>query len=379
MKKVNLTLIHNRRCCEDPKKETAVELEFYFDRKRRYIATNVKVCKSEWSDKSKCVIRRKDAQVLNDLLSTWKEKGLSVINKMMTDNIMDISVIPRLIKDENGKGMLFADYCDKRKDKRNVCKATRSRYAVFINFLRRWGKIKYFSDCNVANIRELDELLHRQGKAQSTIYCYHKYLKLFINDAIVDGYLDANPYKFLRMKISRGEKMYVDCISEEQFNSIKNLDLKSFHILRARDLFLFQCYTGLAYSDLMSFKYKNCEETEDGKMFYHAKRKKTDTDFVFQILSPAIDILKKYNYVLPKMTNQKYNDFLKVVGNMAGIPSLHSHMGRATAATLFLSKGMPINIVARVLGHTSLKQTTRYARTLNKDVKGAFDDLEGKM
>ena len=79
------------------------------------------------------------------------------------------------------------------------------------------------------------------------------------------------------------------------------------------------------------------------------------------------------------MSNQKYNDYLKVVGGLVGVSNLHSHMGRATAATLFLSKGMPINIVARVLGHTTLKQTTRYARTLNKDVMGAFDKLEGKM
>lgn len=128
----------------------------------------------------------------------------------------------------------------------------------------------------------------------------------------------------------------------------------------------------------MSFDYANCEEI-GGKLFYHAKRTKTDTDFVFQILSPAVELLKEYNYYLPKISNQKYNDYLKVIGAMIGEPKLHSHMGRATAATLFLSKGMPINIVSRVLGHTSLKQTTRYARTLNKDVMGAFDKLEGKI
>ena len=114
-------------------------------------------------------------------------------------------------------------------------------------------------------------------------------------------------------------------------------------------------------------------------MFYHAKRTKTDTDFVFQLLTPAVDLLEKYDFKLPKISNQKYNDYLKVIGQMVGVDRLHTHMGRATAATLFLSKGMPINIVARVLGHTSLRQTTRYARTLSKDVQSAFDALEGKM
>ena len=114
-------------------------------------------------------------------------------------------------------------------------------------------------------------------------------------------------------------------------------------------------------------------------MFYHAKRTKTDTDFVFQLLKPALEILQKYDFKLPKMSNQRYNDYLKAIGQMVGVDRLHTHMGRATAATLFLSKGMPINIVARVLGHTTLRQTTRYARTLNKDVQSAFDALEGKM
>lgn len=69
----------------------------------------------------------------------------------------------------------------------------------------------------------------------------------------------------------------------------------------------------------------------------------------------------------------------ETAAQMVGVDRLHSHMGRATAATLFLSKGMSINIVARVLGHTTLRQTTRYARTLSKDVQSAFDALEGKM
>ena len=209
-------------------------------------------------------------------------------------------------------------------------------------------------------------------------YNYHKALKLFCHDAVIDGLLEQSPYSCLPFSIGRGEKQYVDCINEEQFNRIKGLDIVTPHIRQARDLFLFQCYTGLAYSDLMAFDRANCDEI-GGKLFYHSKRTKTDTDFVFQLLAPAVELLAKYDYHLPKISNQKYNDYLKVVGMMVGVERLHSHMGRATAATLFLSKGMPINIVARVLGHTTLRQTTRYARTLNKDVMGAFDSIEGKM
>ncbi len=378
MGRIILSIIHNRTRRGTTQKPVSVELRFSHERKRKYLSTGIKVTTSQWSDAQKRVIKRKDADALNEKLDAFMERGNAVIAKMVKMGTTDLSLIPSLFSGDEKKGWSFVEYCKSRRDQRRVCDHTKVRYDVFIRFLEKWGKIMSFSDCNVSNVRSMDEYLHKQGKSQGTVYNYHKYLKLFIGDAIVDGLIDKNPYKSLPFRIGRGEKQYVDCITEEQFNAIKELEISTRHIRRARDLFLFQCYTGMAYSDLMSFDYSNCEEV-GGKWFYHAKRTKTDTDFVFQLLSPAVDLLRSYDFKLPHITNQKYNDYLKVVGAMVGVDSLHSHMGRATAATLFLSKGMPINVVAKVLGHTTLRQTTRYARTLNKDVCSAFDNLEGKL
>lgn len=378
MGNVTFNVINNRLRRGSSYKATSVEFSFYCDGKRKYVSTGIMIHPSEWSDKQKVIIKRKDAKILNEMLDAWKAKAVRVVKKAVDESITDLNYVVQLMKNEDSSHITFIEYCEKRRDERKVSEHTKQRYDVFIKFLKDWGKIVSFSDCNVSKVRAMDERLTKQGKAQCTIYDYHKYLKLFINDAIVDGFLEQNPYKMLPFRIGRGEKQYVDCINEDQFNAIKSLSITAPHIRKTRDLFLFQCYTGLAYSDLMGFSYKNCEEI-DGKLFYHAKRTKTDTDFVFQILEPAKVILEKYDYQLPKISNQKYNDYLKVVGGLVGVPSLHSHMGRATAATLFLSKGMPINIVSRVLGHTTLRQTTRYARTLNKDVMGAFNNLEGKM
>ena len=337
----------------------------------------VKVTTTQWSDASKMVVKRKDADELNEIIQAYRARANEIISKMVKEGCCDLNVVISLMNGED-EGTSFIEYCERRRNERKVCEHTKKRYDVFIKFLKTWGKIKSFQDCNVSKVRSMDEYLHRQDKAQCTIYDYHKYLKLFINDAMIDGLIEQNPYKFLPFHIGKGEKQYVDCVTEEQFAAIKKLKLSTPHILHARDLFLFQCYTGLAYSDLASFNYANCEEI-GGKMFYHAKRTKTDTDFVFQLLNPALELLQKYDFKLPKMSNQRYNDYLKAIGQMVGVDRLHTHMGRATAATLFLSKGMPINIVARVLGHTTLRQTARYARTLNKDVQSAFDALEGKI
>ena len=378
MGNVTFNVINNRLHRGSAFKATSIEFSFYCDGKRKYLSTGIMIHPSEWAGKKKEIIKRKDAKQLNELLQAWKDKASKVVAKAVRDGITDLDQIIKMMKNDDSSHITFLEYCEKRRVERKVSENTKKRYDVFINFLKEWGKIVTFSDCNVSKIRAMDEYLTKQGKAQCTIYDYHKFLKLFINDAIVDGLLERNPYKFLPFRIGRGEKQYVDCINEEQFNAIKELSITAPHIRKARDLFLFQCYTGLAYSDLMSFSYKNCEEI-DGKLFYHAKRTKTNTDFVFQILEPAKEILEKYDYNLPSFSNQKYNDYLKVVGGLVGAPSLHSHMGRATAATMFLSKGMQLNVVAKVLGHTNIRQTQRYARTLNKDVRSAFDSLEGKI
>lgn len=377
MAKINLSIIHNRLKRATSKHEVSVELCFCAKRQRKYFSTGVKVTTTQWSDASKMVVKRKDADELNEIIQAYRARANEIISKMVKEGCCDLNVIISQMNGED-EGTSFIEYCERRRNERKVCEHTKKRYDVFIKFLKTWGKIKSFQDCNVSKVRAMDEYLHRQDKAQCTIYDYHKYLKLFINDAMIDGLIEQNPYKFLPFHIGKGEKQYVDCVTEEQFAAIKKLNLSTPHILHARDLFLFQCYTGLAYSDLASFDYTNCEEI-GGKMFYHAKRTKTDTDFVFQLLKPALEILQKYDFKLPKMSNQKYNDYLKVIGEIIGVPKLHTHAGRGTAATLFLSKGMPINIVSKVLGHKNLRQTMRYARTLNKDVQSAFDALEGKM
>lgn len=376
MGNVSLTLIHNRQKRGTSQKAVSVELKFSCGGQRKYISTGVKVTPNQWSGQK--VIRCKDADALNKQLDAFTERANEVVAKANRAGVTDIKEVAALWNNNEGKRIDFPSYCEKRASERNVSANTKVRYMVFVRFLKKWGKIRTFEDCNAKNIRSMDEYLHKQGKKQSTIYDYHKFLKLFIHDACIDEYLNANPYTNLSFSIGRGEKQYVDCINETQFNALKKLDFTTPHLEKARDLFLFQCYTGMAYSDLMAFDYSNCVE-EDGKLFYHAKRTKTDTDFVFLLLAPAVKLLAKYSNVLPKMSNQKYNDYLKAIGTMIGVENMHTHMGRATAATLFLSKGMPINVVAKVLGHTTLRQTTRYARTLNKDVIGAFDKLNGKL
>lgn len=376
MADLKFNVLYDRKHVATDKKEGVLEIRFTADRKQKYFSTGIKVTKKQW--KGDRIVGHPDAGVLNQRLSILKQKAQKIVTMACGADVFDFNSVTSLFKGEKAEEIDFATYCEQRTQKRRVCESTKRRYRVFTRFLRSWGGITAFSDITVAKVRAMDEYLHAKGLGQGTVYNYHKYLKLFINDAVIDGFVQESPYRRLPFKIGRGDKQFVDCLTVEQFGAVRSLQLSTPHLTRCRDLFLFQCYTGLAYSDLMAFRFEDCELI-DGKYFYHNKRTKTDVDFVLQLLPPAVELLEKYDYKLPRLSNQKYNDYLKVVGAMAGIENMHSHMGRATAATMFLSKGMPINVVSRVLGHTNLRQTQRYARTLSRDVRKAFDMLEEKM
>lgn len=375
MAELKFNIVYDRKKVATDKIPGVLEFRFTMERKQKYFSTGIKVTCKQWKNGS--ITSHPDAAALNKKLSVMKAKALDLVNQAWVEDF-DFNSLGILFKGESKQQQDFISYCEQRAQKRNVSENTKGRYRVFTRFLRSWGAVRSFSDLSVSKIRELDEYLHSQGLCQSTVYNYHKYMKLFINDAVIDGLMTENPYRRLPFKIPHGDKRYVDCLTEKQFKAVRNVVVNSPHLAKARDLFLFQCYTGLAFADLMSFDFNECTII-DGKYFYHDKRVKTSVDFVLQLLPQALGILKKYDYSLPHLSNQKYNDYLKVVGSAAGVDGLHSHMGRATAATLFLSKGMPINIVARVLGHTNIRQTQRYARTLSRDVRNAFDSLEEQI
>lgn len=375
---LKFNIVYDRKHATEEGKPGSVEIRFSLSRKQKYFATGIRIAPNEWDNNKNKVVHRPDKDELNKRLAVLCAKADQIVSKSYSDDNFNFNSITKLYQGERAEEMDFPTYCEQRTLKRRVSESTKTRYRVFTRFLRSWGKIVSFADLTVANVRAMDEYLHTREIGQSTIYNYHKYLKLFINDAIIDNLVQENPYRRLSFKISRGDKKYVDCLTVEQFDAVRNITVSTPHLCKARDLFLFQCYTGLAYADLMAFDFNECDLI-DGKYFYHDRRAKTDVDFVLQLLPQAVDILTKYKNKLPTFSNQRYNDYLKVIGSMIGVDGLHSHMGRATAATMFLSKGMPINVVSKVLGHTNLRQTQRYARTLSRDVRSAFNNIEGKF
>lgn len=188
-----------------------------------------------------------------------------------------------------------------------------------------------------------------------------KMLKKILAFAVREGYLSVSPFQL----ILREEKLDYDVLTKDEVDNLYGKKFMDRRIEQIKDCFVFQCYTGLAYSDLAQLTKENIEDD-----VIVGRRKKTDVQFVVPLLPIAKEILEKYEYQLPIISNQKYNQYLKVLGDVSELnKSLHSHLARHTFACLLLNNGVDMKTISRTLGHSNLQTTERiYASMHNQTV-----------
>lgn len=380
MKIAKIKLVFDRRHKAAKDKEGAIDIRVAYGGKQKFMSTGVAVLPTQWDVKQECVKFRPDAVAVNSMLRQLVNRCHEMIDEMAEKGAVDLAKLSR-VTDSRTYDMTFIEYIKKRIPERNVSEHTRERYRCFVRAFEQWGKMMYFTEITESNIRSFDEWLHRRivdGKylMQSTIATYHKYLKIFINDAMTDELVCENPYQSKRIRIDKAEGGQIACLTAEQVEQIEKLDIKDGSLERTRDLFLFQCYTGLAYSDLMKFRLSDCEKEDDGSYRLNDRRTKTNTEYTLYLTDKAVAIAEKYDGILPSISNQKYNMFLKALGQMIGEPKLHSHMGRSTFASMMLNNGVSTDIIKHALGHTTTLQTNRYATMRDKTIKDAFKKME---
>ena len=393
MKIPKIRFIFGRKGLSKKDGKGVVELCVTYDRKRCYLSTGVSCLPYQWNDDARNNMYIKGTRVdmeLNDILLTLYQKAYRVIAQMVEADKVDLSAIPTLLRAQS-VDMTFLDYIVKRAENKNVVDYTKWSYKAFYNKLAEYGKIKFFSDINEKAIRDFDEWLHAYtwkeesesgGKitrryTQATIGSYHKNLKNFIADAVVDGYLTENVYITKGIKVEKGKTRIEEFLTEEEVAAIAKAKMPTKSLSDARDLFLLQCYSGMAYVDLMAFDYKSLQNEEIGNIV-HGTRHKTGTEFSFVVMEEAKEILKRHRYTMPHLPNQKYNMKLKLIADAAGIDkNITSHMGRRTAGSIWLNSGIPLEVVSRCLGHSSIATTQRaYARILDETIVAAFAKMK---
>ena len=203
-------------------------------------------------------------------------------------------------------------------------------------------------------------------------------LKSVILYGIRNKMLKENP--FFGFKISRKEKE-VEFLVQEEVNRIREAVLPTERLSQMRDLFLFQCFTAISYSDMMALVPTDYKKNDYGDVYIIKPRAKTGVKFCAILFDDALIIAEKYDWMLPHIVMQNYNNGLKVIGDICKIDKpLHSHIGRHTAACYLLNeKGLSIEVVARILGHSTTKITRHYAKLMDKSVFEAVRKAEEKI
>jgi site-specific recombinase XerD len=330
---------------------------------RVLISTGIHLYKNQYSDTNGFTCRNHDnAPILTgEARRTFKKVEAFVFS----DKCQKLKDVHNWNK-EDVNTFSFIDFIRSELLKKDISLATAAHHRVLIRQLEAFGKIKTFQDLTFENIYDFDVFLRQTIRASATLSKRHTNLKHYVQLAINRGLITANPYANFKMPSKKGKDPTF--LMEDEIQLIVDWPPVNDRLSCVKDLFLFQIFTGMAYVDMSHFDRSYVSEM-DGYKVIRSSRQKTDESFISLFLPEAERIADKYDYRLPVMSNQKYNDYLKLLAAGAGInKNLTSHAGRHTYATYLLNKGIPIETVSRAMGHSNIKMTQHYARLLGKKV-----------
>lgn len=403
MMNATLTIIHDRkRKAVGTNKEAVLEVRVTRHRRSIHVSTGIKVRHSEWV--AGRVVGRLDAQVLNDQLAIiYNKVGSAVNDAIRTGQPIDADVIKHKVwqvaEERTDKDTLI-EWCAAQIPVLNISEGAKKHYRALINRLDEYRRLRRFADCTPEAICQFDAWLHSlrrpstkaaqsapvtfsrlgDGLSDAGVYNYHKCLKALLRRARLFNKIETNPYDLLRGEFKRGDCENIEFLTWDEMQRIIHLNLpEGSKLQRSRDLFVFQMFTGLAYSDAMAFDFSQYR-WNGSAWVYRGRRVKTGVPFVSQLLPPVVDVLQRYGGQPPRMDNADYNHELKTIGMLAqsSFP-LHSHLARHTFATWMLANGVKVENLRRMLGHKNIAQTMRYAKVLDQSVIDEYQMIEAKL
>jgi site-specific recombinase XerD len=273
-------------------------------------------------------------------------------------------------------------------------KGTLTKFNTVLKHTRAFLQWKYKVDD--INIRKLDyefitelEFWYKsiQHVEHNTTMKYIACVKKMAIRALRNGWLQCDPFMGFNMALREVER---EALTVEELERVTVKSFATERLSQVRDIFLFSCFTGLAYADLQKLKRAEITTGIDGGKWIFTRRQKTDTPSRIPLLPVAQQILEKYwdhplcrekDKVLPILSNQKMNQYLKEIADVCQIDKyLTFHIARHTfATTITLSNGVPIETVSKMLGHRNLKTTQHYAKILDRKVSNDMQALKERL
>ncbi len=277
---------------------------------------------------------------------------------------------------------------------------TMKNYSATQKYIQRFLKSKfgktdmYLSELTYKFIVDFDYFLrnykpvdHHKPLANNGVMKHIERLRKMINMAVRMEWLERDPFAAYKQKFEKVEREF---LTKEELLAIEIRELKIVRLQWIRDLFIFSCYTGLAYIDVMQLTPANVTIGIDNEYWIYTNRQKTSNPVRIPLLPKALEIIDKYKghpkalaaeRLFPVISNQQMNSYLKEIADLCGIKkNLTFHIARHTfATTVTLTNGVPIESVSKMLGHSAITTTQIYAKVIERKLSEDMKDLKGRL
>ncbi|MBW7890971.1 MAG: site-specific integrase [Chitinophagaceae bacterium] len=358
---------------------------------------------NRWNQKTERAIGSKeDSRTLNFFLDSLETK----INQYKTELINDGStitaqkIIDFVLGKTTSKAKVLEEFQAHNDEiwalipKGEYALGTHERFVKARSHVKEFIKYKYnrndieFRELNFEFVKDYEFYLKTiKNCSNNTTLKYIANFKKIVLRAIAKEMILSDPFKLFKSKWTKPNKRP---LTKEELRAIEEKKFSTDRLSVVRDIFIFQCYTGLAYIDAFQLKRTDIKKGNDGGLWIISSRQKSKSSTNIPLLPKALKIMEKYkrhpicisrNSVLPVKSNQKMNEYLKEIAALCGITSeLNTHKARRTfASTVTLNNGVPIHVVKEMLGHYSVKQTEEYAITEQETVNREMNLLRKKL
>lgn len=339
------------------------------------------------------------AKTINNYIDQVKSQLFKIYTQMQTlDEFVTVDRLKRVFLGEKEERKTILSVFDQHNTQMELrINIERVTWQKFINVRNKLAD--FIKTCYRENDIFLEELNHQfvvkfeiylrkdKGIEHNTTMKYIRNLKKVMNDAIRNEWLLQNPFANFKCSFKKVER---DILTIEELTLIQEKEFKIPRIEQVKDLFVFSCYTGLAYINVMRLTSQNLSIGIDGNRWIFTERKKTGEKVRIPLLPQAMEIIEKYKDhpsvinrggLLTHMSNQKLNSYLKEIADLCGLEkNLTFHLARHTfATTVTLANGVPIETVSKLLGHSSIKTTQIYAKVIEKKVSEDMELLRSKL
>ena len=331
-----------------------------------------------------------NARSINNSINVLKTKLMNIRSDIeMSGKVLTAEVVVNKHLGKSDKKRMLIDvhkYYNEHHVKKLIGKdyaeGTYGRYKTSLDHVTKFIKFQYkltdfpLLELDMSFATQYEYYLKTEHScAHNTAIKYVKNLSAVINYARKQSWLVQHPFEHYQARLEKIDKSY---LTEAELNSIESKEFDNPRLEEIRDIFVFCCYTGLPYADVLKLSNQDIMFGINMKKHINIKRTKTNVTSNIPLLDRALEILDKYkdhpqcvysNKLLPVKSNQKLNAYLKEIATLCNCnKNLTTHIGRHTFATLMLTKGVSMEAVSSMLGHRSIKTTQIYGKIINAKV-----------